>query len=147
VHIEKLHSRNEACENLVLDKLRDADMSGAHVAPKKNQACFSIFRPYQNRICVENFYSFTSKTSRRNALSKPNAIQPLVLKRESIFPAATGTSCASITATVRHLLQGGRTKTKKNKKTKTQNTYIVATVWPHCQPDTVSKTQQLCAHD
>jgi hypothetical protein len=38
VHIEKLHSRNEACENLVLDKLRDVDVSGVHVCAEKNQA-------------------------------------------------------------------------------------------------------------
>jgi hypothetical protein len=35
VHIEKLHSRNEACENLVLDKLRDVDVSGVHVCAEK----------------------------------------------------------------------------------------------------------------
>jgi hypothetical protein len=55
VHIEKLHSRNEACENLVLDKLRDADMSGAHVAPKKIKHASQFSGPIKIEFASKTF--------------------------------------------------------------------------------------------
>jgi hypothetical protein len=77
-----------------------------------------IFRPYQNRICVENFYSFTSKTSRRNALSKPNAIQPLVLKRESIFPLPLAQVVRQLPRQCATCFREGVPKPKKTKRLK-----------------------------